>query len=99
VRGFPLSVLFHHCSILIVSYMLLLTSRTNGRSLGTFIPDPNYLFLLLFLLGTVSLGFITLYSNDDIQVVRGSVWLVRKVESKAYLREYNIVGARWCIYQ
>ena len=47
------------------------------------LTDPNYFFLLLFLLGMVSLGFISLYSNDDIQVVRGSVWLVRTVESKA----------------
>ena len=28
----------------------------------------------------------------------GSVWLVRTVESKAYLREYNVVGVRWCMY-
>ena len=25
-------------------------------------------------------------------------WLVRTVESKAYLREYNVVGVRWCMY-
>ena len=63
------------------------------------ITDPNYLFLLLFLLGTVFLSFITLDSNNNIQVVRGSVWLVRTVESKAYLREYNVIGARFCIYR
>jgi hypothetical protein len=45
----------------------------------------------------VSLGFITLDSNDNIQVVRGSVWLVLTVVNKAYLREYNMVGARFCI--
>jgi len=64
------------------------------------ITDPNYyLFLLLFLLGTVSLGFFALYSNNGIHVVGGSVWLVRTVESKAYLREYNVIGAKWCIYR
>ena len=51
----------------------------------------------MFLLGAVSLGFIILDSNDNIQEVRGSVWLVRTVKNKAYLREYNAVGARWCI--
>ena len=25
-------------------------------------------------------------------------WLVRTVESKAYLRKYNVVGVRWCMY-
>jgi len=25
-------------------------------------------------------------------------WLVRTVESKAYLRECNVVGVRWCMY-
>jgi hypothetical protein len=25
-------------------------------------------------------------------------WLVRTVESKSYLREYNVVGVRWCRY-
>ena len=25
-------------------------------------------------------------------------WLVRTVESKSYLREYNVVGVRWCLY-
>ena len=25
-------------------------------------------------------------------------WLVRTVECKAYLREYNVVGCRWCTY-
>jgi len=44
------------------------------------------------LLGTVYLNFITLDSNNNIQVVRGSVWLVRTVDSKAYLREYNVVA-------
>jgi hypothetical protein len=41
----------------------------------------------------ISLNFIAL--NNDIQVVRGSVWLVVSVESKVYLREYNVVGARF----
>jgi hypothetical protein len=36
VLQFPLSVSFHHCSILIFMYTLLLTRRTSGRSLGTF---------------------------------------------------------------
>jgi hypothetical protein len=58
-----------------------------------------FISLIVLALGTVSLGFITIYSNDDIQVVRGSVWLVRTVKSKAYLRKYNVVGARWCIYK
>ena len=26
------------------------------------------------------------------------MWLVRTVESKSYLREYNVVGVRWCRY-
>jgi hypothetical protein len=25
-------------------------------------------------------------------------WSVRTVESKSYLREYNVVGVRWCRY-
>ena len=25
-------------------------------------------------------------------------WLARAVDSKAYLREYNVVGVRWCMY-
>ena len=25
-------------------------------------------------------------------------WLVRTVESKAYLRQYNVEGVRWCMY-
>jgi hypothetical protein len=76
------------------------SSRGKKKSiLGGLITDPNYLFLLLFFLSTVSLGFITLDSNDNIQMVRGPVCLVRRVERKAYLWEYNVVGARWCIYQ
>jgi hypothetical protein len=33
------------------------------------------------------------------QVVQGSVWLVGSVENKVNLREYNVVGAKFCIYQ
>ena len=51
--------------------------------------------LFFSLLGPVSSGF-ALYSNIGIQVVWGSVWQVRTAESKAYLREYNVVGFRWC---
>jgi len=25
-------------------------------------------------------------------------WLVRTVENKSYLREYNVLGVRWCKY-
>jgi hypothetical protein len=32
VGGFPLSLLFHHCSILIVSYMLLLPVGQTGEA-------------------------------------------------------------------
>ena len=43
--------------------------------------------------------FSTLYTSNGIQLVWGTVWLVGSVDSKAYLREYNVVGARFCIYQ
>jgi len=53
----------------------------------------NWPRLFFFLLSPVSLGFAR-YSNIGIQVVWGSVWLVRTVESMAYLKEYNVLDGK-----
>jgi hypothetical protein len=39
-----------------------------GKLIIRNMTDPNYLFLLLFLLGTVYLGFITHYSNNGMRI-------------------------------
>jgi len=49
---------------------------------GHFITDPNLSFFLII---------VHRWYEDQ-------VWLVRTVESKSYLREYNVVGVRWCRY-
>jgi hypothetical protein len=54
----------------------------------------------LYTVFTVS-GIVTIcmlpYSAPIKSVMRIR-WLVRAVESKAYLREYKVVGVRWCMY-
>jgi hypothetical protein len=39
-----------------------------GKLIIRNITDPNYLFLLLLLLATVSLDFITLYSHNGMRI-------------------------------
>ena len=64
-------------SLQLLSETFLILRRVHRDIAINVTTDPNYLFILLFLLCTVYLSFSTLYSNNGIQVIRGSVWLVR----------------------